>query len=55
MRVRFGAEGGHLTFAPYLFCALLPWIAFSDGRRQSTASLTDNVNLIKRVLFPTEV
>lgn len=51
---RFGGEGGHLSFALYLFCGLLPWIAFSDGIQRSTSSLTDNVNLVKRVVFPTE-
>jgi homopolymeric O-antigen transport system permease protein len=52
--LRFGAQGGHLSFATYLFCGLLPWIAFSDGVQRSTTSLTDNVNLVKRVVFPTE-
>jgi lipopolysaccharide transport system permease protein len=51
---RFGAQGGHLRFAVYLFCGLLPWTAFSDGVQRSTTSLTDNVNLVKRVVFPTE-
>jgi lipopolysaccharide transport system permease protein len=51
---RFGSTGGHFSFALYLFCGLLPWIAFSDGIQRSTSSLTDNVNLVKRVVFPTE-
>ena len=51
---RFGAQSGHLSFAVYLFCGLLPWIAFSEGVQRSTTSLTDNVNLVKRVVFPTE-
>ena len=51
---RFGAEGGHLSFAVYLFCGLLPWIAFSDGIQRSTTALTENVNLVKRVVFPLE-
>ncbi|MCI0388614.1 MAG: ABC transporter permease [Acidobacteria bacterium] len=51
---RFGAEGGHLSFAVYLFCGLLPWIAFSDGIQRSTTALTENVNLVKRVVFPIE-
>jgi lipopolysaccharide transport system permease protein len=51
---RFGATGGKFSFALYLFCGLLPWIAFSDGVQRSTSSLTDNVNLVKRVVFPTE-
>jgi homopolymeric O-antigen transport system permease protein len=51
---RFGAQVGHLSFALHLFCGLLPWIAFSDSVQRSTTSLTDNVNLVKRVVFPTE-
>ncbi len=51
---RFGAQGGHLSFAIYLFCGLLPWIAFSDGIQRSTGAMTDNVNLVKRVVFPVE-
>lgn len=54
MGVRFGDQGGHLSFAVYLFCGLLPWTAFSEGVQRSTTSLTDNVNLVKRVVFPTE-
>jgi len=53
-RARFGAQVDHLSFALYLFCGLLPWIAFSDSVQRSTTSLTDNVNLVKRVVFPTE-
>ena len=53
-RARFGSQSGPLTFALYLFCGLLPWIAFSDGVQRSTTILTENVNLIKRVLFPIE-
>lgn len=53
-RARFGAQGGHFSFAVYLFCGLLPWSAFSEGVQRSTTSLTDNVNLVKRVVFPTE-
>jgi len=51
---RFGDQSGHLSFAVYLFCGLLPWTAFSEGVQRSTTSLIDNVNLVKRVVFPTE-
>lgn len=51
---RFGTTGGHLSFAVYLYCGLLPWIAFSDGVQRSTTSLTENINLVKRVVFPIE-
>ncbi len=53
-QARFGTEGGHFSFALYLFCGLLPWIAFSDGIQRSTTSMIDNVNLVKRVVFPIE-
>lgn len=53
-QARFGKTGGHLSFALYLFCGLLPWIAFSDSIQRATTVLTDNVNLIKRVVFPVE-
>lgn len=51
---RFGDQGGHLRFAVYLFCGMLPWIALSDGVLRSTTSLTDNINLVRRVVFPLE-
>jgi lipopolysaccharide transport system permease protein len=53
-KARFGTEGGHFGFAVYLFCGLLPWIAFSEGVQRATSALTDNVNLVKRVVFPIE-
>jgi len=51
---KFGTEGGHLRFAVYLLCGLLPWIAISDGIQRSTTALTDNINLVRRVVFPLE-
>lgn len=51
---KFGAGGGHLRFAVYLLCGLLPWNAFSEGVLRSTVALTENVNLVKRVVFPVE-
>ncbi|MFN0108717.1 MAG: ABC transporter permease [Blastocatellia bacterium] len=51
---KFGEQGGHLRFAVYMFCGMLPWIAFSDGVLRSTTALTDNINLVRRVVFPLE-
>jgi len=51
---RFGTESGPFGFAVYLFCGLLPWIAFSDGVQRATTALVENVNLVKRVVFPVE-
>jgi lipopolysaccharide transport system permease protein len=51
---RFGTDGGHLGFAIYLFCGMLPWIAFSDGVQRAATAIPENVNLVKRVVFPVE-
>jgi lipopolysaccharide transport system permease protein len=51
---RFPQQRGYLSFAVYLFCGLLPWIAFSEGVNRATTALNENVNLVKRVVFPVE-
>jgi homopolymeric O-antigen transport system permease protein len=51
---KFGEQGGYLTYGIHLFCGLLPWLAFSDGILRSTNSLIENINLVKRVVFPIE-
>jgi homopolymeric O-antigen transport system permease protein len=52
--LKFGAQEGYLSYGIHLFCGLLPWMAFSDGIQRSTTSLIENVNLVKRVVFPIE-
>ena len=51
---RFGPERSRFGFAIYLFCGMLPWIAFSESVQRSATALTENVNLVKRVVFPIE-
>ena len=53
-KAQFGAQSGPLDFAVYLFCGMLPWIAFSDGVQRATTAIPENVNLVKRVVFPVE-
>lgn len=53
-QARFGAESGQLGFAVYLFCGLLPWLAFGEAVQRSATVIRDNVNLVKRVVFPVE-
>lgn len=55
LKVKFGANGSHTAFALYLFCGMLPWLAFSDGVTRATNSVVDNVNLVKKVVFPLEI
>ncbi len=51
---KFGTERSRFGFAIYLFCGMLPWIAFSEGVQRAATTLTENVNLVKRVVFPIE-
>ncbi len=51
---RFGSQRSEYGFAVYLFCGMLPWIAFAEAVQRATTSLTENVNLVKRVVFPIE-
>jgi lipopolysaccharide transport system permease protein len=54
-QARFGGESSSLGFAVHLFCGLLPWIAFSETLQRSTTVVRDNVNLVKRVVFPVAI
>jgi len=54
-QARFGTESGTIGFAVHLFCGLLPWLAFSEAIQRSTLVIGENVNLVKRVVFPVEV
>lgn len=43
------------SFALFLFCGLLPWMAINEGITRSTTAITDNANLVKNVNFQPEV
>ncbi len=42
----------NVSFGLWLFAGLLPWIAFSSGLLQSAGSVTNQPNLVKKVVFP---
>ena len=53
--VVFGHVVGVKTDVPYplfCFCALVPWTLFSYALTQSSNSLVENANLIRKVAFP---
>lgn len=54
LRVRFGKEGGILNFAVYAFCGIVVWTAFSDAVGRSATVISENANLVKKVVFPLE-
>ena len=55
LKVRVGAEEGTEHFALYLLCGLLPWNAFADAITRSSGIVVEHSNLIKRVIFPSEI
>lgn len=55
MNARFGEGANNGDYALYLFCGLLPWLAFSDGVTRSASVLLEQTPLIKKVVFPSEI
>ncbi|MBI1852399.1 MAG: ABC transporter permease [Planctomycetes bacterium] len=41
--------------ALYIFCGMIPWMAFAEGLHRSTMIVMENANLIKKVAFPSEI
>jgi len=55
LKVKFGQNGSLSDFALYLFCGMLPWLAFQETVIRSTNSIVDNANLIKKFMFPSKI
>jgi len=50
--VRFAKDGSIHNYSLYLFCGMLPWIAFQESITTSVTTLTSHANLVKNVVFP---
>lgn len=55
MNIRLGERAGPGDFALYLFCGLLPWLAFADALTRATSVVVEQTPLIKKVVFPSEI
>lgn len=44
-----------IAFTAYALAGLAPWLAFADGISRSTGAIINNANLVKQIVFPTEV
>ena len=55
LKIRFGANGTTGSFALYLFCGMLPWLAFADGISRAASVIVEQTPLIKKVVFPSEI
>jgi lipopolysaccharide transport system permease protein len=51
---RFEPDNSHWDYALYLFCGLLPWTMFQETVQQSSNTIVNHANLVKRVVFPLE-
>jgi lipopolysaccharide transport system permease protein len=40
------------SFAVFLFCGLLPWMAVQEGITRATTAITENAALVKKMSFP---
>jgi lipopolysaccharide transport system permease protein len=47
-----GIKTGNVPYPLFCFCALIPWTLFSYALTQSSNSLVDSANLIRKVAFP---
>ncbi|MEL7058535.1 MAG: ABC transporter permease [Acidobacteriota bacterium] len=54
LKIRLGGEPTD-NFAVFLFCGLMPWLAFQEGLQRSTTAITDNAPLVKKIHFPAEI
>jgi len=54
-KIRLGTEPGFANNALYIFCGVLPWIAFQESVQRSATILIDRKNLVTRVQFPSAV
>jgi lipopolysaccharide transport system permease protein len=53
--IRLGRDTSTAGFAFYLFCGMLPWLAFAEGLSRSASVVIDHAHLIKKVVFPSEI
>ncbi len=53
--VRFPGSTAISGYSINLFCALIPWLAFSETIGRSPSLILSNVNLVKKTVFPLEI
>ncbi len=54
-KVKFSREATLSMSALYIYCGMVPWMAFHEAILRSTNTLIDNANLIKKVMFPSKI
>lgn len=55
LKVSFAGSTRTSEFALYLFCGMVPWLAFAEAIARSTTVIPEHVQLVKRLRFPSEI
>ncbi len=50
-----GAVAIPMDYSTYLLAGLIPWITFQEAMSKASAAIINNANVVKQVIFPTEV
>ncbi len=53
--LRFRETDSVTNFGLYLFCGLIPFLAYADSLNQSVTSIRSNSTLVQKVVFPVEI
>lgn len=53
--LRFRQVEGVTNFGLYLYCGLIPFLAFSDAINKSVGNIRSNSTLVQKVVFPLEI
>lgn len=54
-RGRLGEADDSFGFVAYVLAALGPWVALQDAVARSTQAIVGNANLVKQIVFPSEI
>lgn len=54
-RGRLGDQGGTLAYTAFVLSGLAPWLGLQEGIARSTMAVVGNTNLVKQIVFPSEV
>jgi ABC-type polysaccharide/polyol phosphate export permease len=54
-KIRLGPEYGGTNFALWLIAGLLPWMFFSETVTKGASAVVEQSNLIKKMVFPSEI
>jgi ABC-type polysaccharide/polyol phosphate export permease len=55
LQLRFTQNSDPITFGLYIYCGLIPYLAFSNGVEEAVSTIRKNNNLVQKVVFPIEI